>query len=145
MFDFLERLREKPEGARRRIVFAGAFGVTAVISLVWLSTLGARLDRASDEPGRRAAVEESASSFSFLREQTAAVFSVFQDTRESIEGIADQFDFDTEREVFIPREDLDLPADARDDQPDEAKEPSSKKREVKLLEIEPSSESDLEV
>lgn len=38
IFDFLERLRKKPEMARRRILVGTTFGITVFIFLVWSTT-----------------------------------------------------------------------------------------------------------
>lgn len=45
-FDFLEKLREKPEMARRRILVGATFSITAVIFFIWLSV---RLYSPADE------------------------------------------------------------------------------------------------
>ncbi len=39
MRDFIERLRAKPEHVRRRIAFGTTFGITGLITLVWVSAV----------------------------------------------------------------------------------------------------------
>ena len=43
MKTYIKNLKEKPESHRTRIAFGVASGVTAVVFLVWISTLGVRL------------------------------------------------------------------------------------------------------
>jgi hypothetical protein len=45
----LDNLREKPEPYRRAIAFWSALGITAIISLVWVSSLGERFGSSSAE------------------------------------------------------------------------------------------------
>ncbi len=40
--EFLERLRKKPQHVRARVAFGSAVGITAIIALVWSTTLPAR-------------------------------------------------------------------------------------------------------
>ncbi len=37
LFDRIEKLRNKPEGARKRTAILGAFLVTGIIAIIWLS------------------------------------------------------------------------------------------------------------
>ncbi len=37
MFDFIEKLRQKPPGAKKKIAFLMAFSFTALIFIIWLS------------------------------------------------------------------------------------------------------------
>lgn len=39
MFDFIERLRAKPEHVRRRIAFGTAAGLTGVVTIGWMAAL----------------------------------------------------------------------------------------------------------
>lgn len=39
MFDFIERLRAKPEHVRKRIAFGTAAGITGVVTLGWMAAL----------------------------------------------------------------------------------------------------------
>lgn len=39
MFEYIEKLRNRPEKSKKRIAFLGAFSVTAVIIAVWATTL----------------------------------------------------------------------------------------------------------
>ncbi len=48
MFDYLEQLRKKPVAYRRRVVAFSSISLTALIVLVWLSTISFRADQISD-------------------------------------------------------------------------------------------------
>ena len=39
MFEYLEKLRQKPEGAKKRFAFLTAFTISGIIFVVWLSVI----------------------------------------------------------------------------------------------------------
>lgn len=39
MFQYIEKLREKPDSTKKRVAFLGAFMVSGIIFVVWLSVL----------------------------------------------------------------------------------------------------------
>ena len=85
MFDFLEKLRQKPEAVRVRYAVIFAALVTGLIFLVWLSVLGVRL---SNSPASDAVLQGS-SPFGTLKE---SVGSFFEAGREQIEGVRESLD-----------------------------------------------------
>ncbi|MEK7607574.1 MAG: hypothetical protein AAB484_01425 [Patescibacteria group bacterium] len=44
MFQYLEKLRKKPEGDRRKVVLWISLGITVAIALIWGITLTFRID-----------------------------------------------------------------------------------------------------
>ncbi|MDO8579651.1 MAG: hypothetical protein Q7R72_02145 [bacterium] len=43
MFQYLEKLRKKPEGERRKTVLLISLGVTLIIALIWIITITSRI------------------------------------------------------------------------------------------------------
>jgi len=84
MLDFLDRLREKPEGYRARVAVLVAGVVTAVIALMWLFTLNFSGDTnatISKEPS-------SPSPFATLQDGLAGLF---EEGVQQFEGIQNAF------------------------------------------------------
>jgi len=91
MFDFLEKLRTRPEHERRKIALSVALSVTAFILLAWLVAFLARLPelRRGDE-GSNAL--PGASAFSTLKEGLSGVSDYYNETLRSIESLAPSSD-----------------------------------------------------
>ena len=39
MFELIEKLRQKPDGAKKRIAFFGALSISGIIFVIWLSVI----------------------------------------------------------------------------------------------------------
>lgn len=94
MFDFLDKLRAKPEPVRRVIALGTVSGMTFLISLVWFSTLGTRLSAddsvmlAKESPSPMESIGQTASAFwgnvtTSFDKGTSAFTKVTHDTKES--------------------------------------------------------------
>lgn len=60
MKEYLKRLQQQPREVKSRVAFVGAFIVTAVVALIWASTLSARFGEVSDELGQQTATLQDA-------------------------------------------------------------------------------------
>lgn len=93
--EFLDRLRQKPRAVRARIAFGSAVGVTALVALVWSTTLPARFGELGGT-----IKEETV-------EQSATVQNSFDALIESAtSGIAPEVaeDVRMEGEMYVPPE-----------------------------------------
>jgi predicted PurR-regulated permease PerM len=85
MSNFLERLREKPEKVRRRIVITATVLLTAIIVIIWITFLYAGFLK-SEKPAK----QSTSSPVSILLDEASKRFSDikqgFDTTKESIVG-----------------------------------------------------------
>lgn len=66
MFDFIEKLRQKPEKTKRRIVFLTSFSIVGIIFVIWLSVVFSdfrKEDNLSNDPARGSSPLTSLSNF----------------------------------------------------------------------------------
>ena len=59
MFNFLEKLRAKPDRVKKQIAFLTAFFMVGVIFVVWLSVIYPNFRRAQDQEARVSSMEPS--------------------------------------------------------------------------------------
>jgi hypothetical protein len=90
MLNTIEKLREKPESYRMKIVFTIAASVAGVIFIVWLSVVGVRFG-GGDE---RVVEQEGSSLVAGVKSGFSEVFESsreqFDESRRELEGIFQQ-------------------------------------------------------
>jgi hypothetical protein len=73
MFEFLEKLRQKPENVKKRIAFLTAFSFAGIIFVVWLSIVYP--DLKNSNPDKNSSKESEPTPLSALGENISAGFS----------------------------------------------------------------------
>lgn len=88
MFDYLDRLRTRPEAYRFRVTIMAAGVITAIIFFVWVTTLSVRLFGVEDTAE---VVKEEPSPFKTFQEglgaATAGLWNQFESLREDLGSI----------------------------------------------------------
>ncbi len=102
MFDFLEKLKGKPDHHKQFVAFSFSFGITVVIFFIWVSMFFAKIGATSVVVTKEDIVKESQmakappqSPFQLLKESVAGVASSVKDLRSL---------FDTANSVEYRRE-----------------------------------------
>jgi hypothetical protein len=85
MFDYIEKLRAKPEGAKRRFAFLAAFFVAGILFVVWLSVLFPDWREAqSEQGGSEATITPTSAMGSTFAQGFAAIKDSLESMKESI-------------------------------------------------------------
>lgn len=63
MFEYLEKLRQKPESSRKKIAFFTSFSVVAVIFAVWLTVIYPDFKKETDQKIAESKTDESTENF----------------------------------------------------------------------------------
>ncbi|MCR4311461.1 MAG: hypothetical protein NUV54_02765 [Candidatus Taylorbacteria bacterium] len=83
MFDYLEQLRNRPYGERKKVAVLGASIVTGVIVLVWISTFSVR----SSKPIDTVALQEELRPFQEIKESAKAIFPQIKEVAGALFGL----------------------------------------------------------
>jgi predicted PurR-regulated permease PerM len=94
--DFLDRLRARPESYRRRVAVLTAFAITAVIFLVWVSTLLLGLDSSTQVVQQP---QEGPSALSRVQAELTNLFLGVQERIDEIEGVFGPLEYDASEEA----------------------------------------------
>ncbi len=92
MFDWLDKLREKPESMRFKVAILAAFAVTFVIFLIWLSILTLRFEGSIGKDGETAS--ETISPLSVFRKNISQVFKNGIDDIKNIKDNLESIDYE---------------------------------------------------
>ncbi len=90
MFDLIEKIRNKPERAKKRIAFLTALSFSSVIAVIWLSVIYPDLRFVENQKQSAAAVESgpTESFFRNIKEGFSGAKQQIDNIKESISGIA---------------------------------------------------------
>ncbi len=92
MFEFLARLRGKPERERQMVALGISFGLTGAIFLIWISAFFTSIGSTAvivtkdDIQSEKNIVSESPSPFESLKESVAQVSASFKELKSLFQG-----------------------------------------------------------
>ena len=89
MFDFLENLRQKPDGTKKRVAFFGAFLLAGIIFVVWLSVVYPSFSR--DQIPEEVASSTNPSPLSAFSDTLSVGFSAIGDQLSKIKETVSSF------------------------------------------------------
>ncbi len=89
MFDFIERLRQKPESSKKKIAFLTSFALVGLIFAVWLSVIYPDFRFREKQKQTAAAVETSPTSsfFENIKEGFSGIKSQIKNIKDSISSV----------------------------------------------------------
>lgn len=102
MFNFLERLRRRPEYYRRGVAFLGSLAITLAIGVVW----GTVIFPGSVSQNAQANVISKNSPFATFKKNIGSSFGAVKEQWGEVKGLLNQTSYDAPEETALEESDI---------------------------------------